>query len=166
MTIAANKSYDLIRTMLTVLQTGDSVDPLSLFTRYAEQVAGRAPFQCNITTQGYPKPLSPHQIRQLFYIYREALSNAEKYAGAGRVSGEFIWNEQALTFGISDNGRGFDPAAIHTRDRYGLKFMRERAELINGSFSIQSAPGEGTRLTVVVPYEFEPPARLNEATEE
>lgn len=149
----ANESYELIRTMLTILQSRDSVNPLSLFTHYAEQVAERSSIQINISNQGNPKQLFPQQIRQLFYIFREALNNTEKYANADRVSGEFLWDNDALTFTISDNGRGFDQDTVQSADHYGIKFMRERTELLKGSFSIQSAPGQGTRVTVVVPYE-------------
>ena len=155
MTQAANESYELIRAMLAILQTGNSSDPLSLFTRYAEQIAERSSFRIDIISSGHSNQLSPHQIRQLFFIFREALSNIEKYANAGQVSGEFIWNEHALTLVISDNGGGFDLDAVQTTDHYGLKFMRERAELMKGSLSVQSAAGQGTKITVNVPYEYE-----------
>ena len=155
MTKAANESYDLIRAMLAILQAGNLTDPQNLFTRYAAQIAERSSFRIDITSQGHPKQLSPHQIRQLFFIYREALSNIEKYANASQVSGEFIWNEHAMTLVISDNGRGFDLDAVQTADHYGLKFMRERAELMKGSFSVQSASGQGTKITANVPYEHE-----------
>jgi PAS domain S-box-containing protein len=156
MTKAANESYELIRSMLAVLQTGNLTDQQSLFTRYSEQVAERSSFQIDITNQGNPTQLSPHQVRQIFYIFREALNNIEKYAHASQVSGVFLWEEHALTFVISDNGSGFDPDAIQTIDHYGLKFMRERAERMNGSFCIQSAPCQGTTIRVIVPYEYEP----------
>ena len=154
MTRVANESYDLIRAMLAVLQTSDSTDPLSLFTRYGEQVAERASFQSSIASKGTPKQLSINQIRQLFLIYREALSNIEKYAHASQVQGEFTWNKNALKFIISDNGRGFDLDGTPTADHYGLKFMRDRAELLNGSLSIQSVLETGTKITVTVPYEY------------
>jgi len=60
-----------------------------------------------------------------------------------------------MTLVISDNGRGFDLDAVQTADHYGLKFMRERAELMKGSFSVQSASGQGTKITANVPYEHE-----------
>jgi PAS domain S-box-containing protein len=148
----ANESYELIRAMLAMLQSGSSSDSLSLFTRYADQIAERSSIKIDITSQGHSKQLFPNQIRQLFYIFREALSNVEKYADADLVTAEFAWEEHALTFRISDNGRGFDPAAIQNDGHYGLKFMRERVELLKGSFSIQSDPGQGTTITVVAPY--------------
>lgn len=153
MTRAADESYELIRTLLSMLQSGYSGDPLSLFTRYAKQVAERSSLQVDITQQGHPHLLSPHQIRQLFYIFREALSNIEKYARAERVFGEFLWGEHTLTFGISDNGNGFDPHAVQASGHYGLNFMRERADILKGSFLVHSAPGRGTKITVVLPYE-------------
>jgi len=149
----ANESYELIRAMLAILQSGDSTDPLGLFTRFAKQIAERSTIQIDITSQGDPKQLSPQQIRQLFYIFREALSNIEKYSGADRVLGVFLWDNNALTFTISDNGRGFNPDTVQTQNHYGLKFMRQRAELLKGSFSIQSVPEQGTSVMVVVPFE-------------
>jgi PAS domain S-box-containing protein len=161
MTTAANESYSLVRAFLSLLQVGDSMESLILFTRYAEQVAERSAFQVDISSQGNPKRLSSHQTRQLFFVFREALNNIEKYSHASQISCEFIWNDLAVTFVISDNGRGFDRDAVQTDGHYGLKFMRERIELLHGSFSVQSAPGTGTQITVVVPYEFDSSARLN-----
>ena len=80
---AANESYDLIRTMLAVLQPGDPIDPVNLFNRYADQVSERSAFQVAISNHGIPRLLSPQQGRQLFYIFREALSNIEKSAKPG-----------------------------------------------------------------------------------
>ena len=156
MTEVANESYELIRAMLAIIRSDDSADPLSLFTRYAKQVAERSSFQIDITNHGQSNQLSHHQIRQLFFIFREALNNIEKYANPDRVSGEFLWEEHALRFRISDNGRGFDLNTIQTTGHYGLGFMLERVKLIKGSFSVRSTVGKGTTITVVVPYEYEP----------
>ena len=154
MTKAADESYELIRALLANLQSGYSADPLSLFTRYAKQVAERSSIQIDITSRGHPNQLFPPQIRQLFYIFREALNNIEKHANASRVSGEFLWEENGLRFEVTDDGHGFDPHAVQIPGHYGLNFMRERAEQMKGSFCIQSAAGQGTKITVVVPYEL------------
>ncbi len=144
MTKVADESYGLIRATLAILHSGENADPLSLFTHIAAQFAERSSLQIDVTSQGSPQKLTHLQIRHLFYIFREALSNIEKYANASRVSSEFIWGDQALTTVISDNGRGFDPDAVHNMGHYGLKFMRERSELLKGSFNFQSEPGQGT----------------------
>jgi signal transduction histidine kinase len=153
MSKAANESYDLIRAMLAILQMGDSQDPMSLFTRYAEQIAARTSLEIEIASLGEPKLLSSRQIRQLFLIFREALNNIEKYADAAWVSGTFQWHPQQLTLTLSDNGAGFEPGAVESNGHYGLRFMRERTELLKGTFEVDSAPGRGTTIRVSVPYE-------------
>ncbi|MCA9874911.1 MAG: PAS domain S-box protein, partial [Anaerolineales bacterium] len=154
MLTAANESYDLIRAMLHMLQSGYSADLLSLFTRYASQVAERSAIKIEVKSYGLAKSqLTPQQIRQLFFIFREALNNVEKHAHASQVSSEFHWQEQSLTLRITDNGQGFYQNPVQTSDHYGLKFMHERAEQIKGQLLVQSTLDEGTAITVIIPFE-------------
>jgi len=152
-TRATQESYDQVRTMLSVLQAGDTSDPINLFARYAAQISERSRIAIEVASQGSVKTLTPHQIRQVFYIFRETLSNIEKYSGAAQAWTEFRWGDHGLTLCVTDNGRGFDPHASFSPGHFGIKFMRERAELLGGSFSIESASAEGTKITVFVPYE-------------
>jgi PAS domain S-box-containing protein len=161
MSKAANESYELIRAMLAVLQVENSADPLDLFSGYAEQVTERSSFQVDIIHQGNSRLLSPNQMRQLFFIFREALSNIEKYANPSQASCEFTWKEKGVVLVISDDGRGFDPDHVQPGGHYGLNFMRARSEQLNGTFSIQSAPGKCTKITVYVPYEEDRPTDLD-----
>jgi two-component system sensor histidine kinase DegS len=124
-----------------------------MFTQYGNEVAERSSFQINFSIQGDAKHLSPHQIRQLFYIFREALCNSEKYAQASEVSVEFIWEDHMLKLVVADNGIGFDPHTVPASGHYGLKFMRERTELLKGSLSVQSALTQGTTISITVPCE-------------
>lgn len=153
MSKVADETYNLIRGMLAMLQTGNSVDPLSLFTRYAEHVSKRSAFEINVLSDGSPRQLASYQMRQLFYVFREALSNVEKYAKPCQASAEFVWGETNLGLNISDNGHGFDMNNIQPGDHYGLKFMRERVELLKGAFSIDSKVGYGTDIRISIPYE-------------
>ena len=150
---AANEAYEMIRAMLAILQTDNFDDPPSLFYRYADQIAERSTFECEFTSKGESRQLSLIQLRQLFYIFREALGNIEKHAHAKHVSGEFIWGDQTLTLNILDDGTGFDAESVQTSGHFGLKFMRERTEQLKGSFYIRSVPGKGTTVTAVIPYE-------------
>jgi len=148
----ANESYDLIRGTLSVLRTGGLSDPLTLFIQYANQVEERSPFNINVASQGEPRPLSPNPVRQLFFVFREALSNIEKHASASQVSVEFVWDESYLTLSIKDNGRGINLDDTRARNRYGLKFMRERIDLLGGTLDIQSAKDNGTQIIINLPY--------------
>ena len=148
----ADETFDLIRGTLDVLQSGGLVDPLTLFIQYANQIEERSPFRINVSSQGEPRPLAPIQVRQLFFVFREALSNIEKHAKASHVSVEFIWDDDNLALRIMDDGQGFRLDDTQVRRHYGLKFMRERIELLKGVFSIQSTNSIGTRIKISLPY--------------
>lgn len=150
---AADESYDLIRGTLAILQSTDSSDLYRLFTRYAEQIQERSNIRMDCSSQGEPRPLSAPRMRQLFYIYREVLNNIEKHAHADHVTMQMSWDTHQLNLVICDNGAGFDPKQVHFGSHYGLKFMRERVELLNGSLTVQSSTGTGTRVIVQIPYE-------------
>jgi len=148
----ANESYDLIRGTLSVLRSGGLADPLTLFIQYSNQVEERSSFNITVASQGEPRPLSPAQVRQLFFVFREALSNIEKHANASQVLVEFIWDENSLALLIEDNGRGINLDDTRARKHYGLKFMQERINLLDGTLEIQSAKGQGTQIKIDLPY--------------
>ena len=152
MSEVANESYDMIRGTLTVLQSEDATDLSRLFARYAAQIEERSTFKFDFASHGNPKPLSANQMRQLFYVFREILSNIEKHSNASHVSLDLTWEEKFMTFVIFDNGRGFDSADLHS-GHYGLQFIRDRLESLNGSISIYSEVGSGADIIIQVPYE-------------
>ena len=86
-------------------------------------------------------------------IVGEALQNVRKHAAASRarvVTGREVgswWVE------VSDDGRGFDPAAVASsgRQNFGLRFMRERADLIGAECDVRSRPGGGTVVRLTIP---------------
>ena len=153
MTRAANESYDLMRGTLAILQSVHSTDLYRLFTRYAEQIEERATFKVSSSSQGGPKPLSAPRMRQLFYVFREILNNIEKHANATQVTLEMIWEPDYLNLAVIDNGKGFEVDQVQFGSHYGLKFMRERVDLLNGSLAVHSAIGSGTKVIVKIPYE-------------
>lgn len=148
----ANESYDLIRGTLSVLQSGGLADPLPLFIQYAHEIEERSSFKVEVSSQGEPRPLSPNQVRQLFFVFREALSNIEKHAKSSYVSVELIWDKEDLALMIADNGNGFRLDDTQVRNHYGLKFMQERIESLNGFFSVNTKNGFGTRVEITLPY--------------
>lgn len=88
-----------------------------------------------------------------FRIAQEALDNALRHAGAGRVALRLQAHAHGLDLHVEDDGTGFDPARAGTP---GLALMRERARLAGGALRIESAPRRGTRVSAALPYE--PPA--------
>jgi signal transduction histidine kinase len=100
-----------------------------------------------------PAP-GPEVERQLLRVAEEALSNAVRHAGASAVTLSLGTGADAgdVVLTISDDGRGFDPAARSIAARkLGLTSMRERVEAIGGRLDITSAPGRGTTVRASVP---------------
>jgi signal transduction histidine kinase len=94
----------------------------------------------------------------LYRLVQEALTNATKHAKASRVSIHVRRIGRALCCSIQDDGTGFDVRAVQSdRGRRGLGLigMRERLSAIGGTFSIDSAPGRGTKLLIRVPMPSE-----------
>jgi len=153
MTKVANDTYDLMRGTLSVLQSSNSHDLFRIFSRYAKQIEDRSSITVDFSNDGDPRSLSPKRMRQLFFVFREALTNVEKHAQAELVTIRIGWDKNHLVLSVSDNGRGFDPIDAQHENHYGLRFMRERVELLNGSLNVESTVGSGTKLVVRVPYE-------------
>jgi PAS domain S-box-containing protein len=94
---------------------------------------------------------APEAQMQLFRILQEAFSNARKHAQADCVYLSFELVDSLVRIQIQDNGTGFDPVRAAGEGHYGLRFMRERAELLGGTLRVDSAPGQGTCVVVEVP---------------
>jgi len=88
----------------------------------------------------------------LYRIAQETLSNIARHAQATHASLSITFTPQSVTIQVTDNGKGFDvprnPAEFAPNGHYGLLGLHERAELIGATLKIQSAPGQGTQLTV------------------
>ncbi|MHB8862269.1 MAG: sensor histidine kinase [Pirellulaceae bacterium] len=92
----------------------------------------------------------------IFRIARESLNNARRHGAATRAEIRLTQiGTSSLILEIQDNGVGFNPDTVPT-DRYGLVGIRERAELFGGGSTIESAPGQGTRITVKLAIDTPP----------
>jgi nitrate/nitrite-specific signal transduction histidine kinase len=151
----ANDSYDQVRGILAILQSGESGCLENLLSEHAATVAERSGMQIKLSSYGKSQSLPTQKFGQLFFIYREALWNIEKYASASYVNVETIWSDTELRLNIIDDGCGFDPAGAMANHHYGLKFMHERAINLGGTLDIQSTAGKGASLTVQIPISLE-----------
>jgi PAS domain S-box-containing protein len=98
--------------------------------------------------EGFPLTPLGETGTQSIRILQEALTNALRHSGAGRVSVTLKTEGGDLVAGVSDDGRGFEPG---TTPGVGLNSMRERAEVIGGELEIASQPGRGTSVRLRVP---------------
>jgi PAS domain S-box-containing protein len=84
----------------------------------------------------------------LYHIAQEALNNALKHAAAAQVTVQLRAAGGRVELEIADDGVGFDPQAGGGQKGMGLANMRERAEQLGGRLTVESAPGQGTRVRV------------------
>ncbi len=93
----------------------------------------------------------------LYRIVQEGLSNISKHAQATRVLVKLAYRQNGLTLDIEDNGKGFileKMKAPHAAgQQLGILNMKERAELLGGTFRVESARRKGTRIHVEIPLE-------------
>jgi signal transduction histidine kinase len=110
----------------------------------------RADAQVRVT--GTPQRLDAAEEHHLLRIGLEALTNALKHAGATRIDIELRFGPDGTNLIVSDNGRGLDPAnRAMSGTHFGLQGVRERVDKLGGLLDIDSTPGQGTRLAVMVP---------------
>jgi signal transduction histidine kinase len=91
----------------------------------------------------------------LFRVAQEALTNVARHAGAGRINVSLQKITGGILMEIHDDGRSFlvEQVLLSERNkRLGLVGMRERVEMVGGSFSIESAPGKGTTVRARIPF--------------
>ncbi|MHC5893556.1 AAA family ATPase [Nostoc sp.] len=86
----------------------------------------------------------------LLRIGQEALTNAIKYADAGEIRVELVYDNAQCILRVKDDGRGFGVATIPSVGGFGLLGMSERAEHLGAQLTIASQPGQGTEIVVIV----------------
>jgi signal transduction histidine kinase/ligand-binding sensor domain-containing protein len=97
-------------------------------------------------------PLTPEERSNLFLTAKEAINNILKHSGATEAWLRIRMDGEHFHLVIEDDGRGFDPASPDRANRNGLANMRSRIAELNGVFTIRSAPGQGTVLTISIHF--------------
>jgi signal transduction histidine kinase len=115
-----------------------------------EAVEARAGIERRLLVAGQ-LDLTASQEENLYRIALEALNNSLKHAAASAVTVRIQAGEREVILEVTDNGGGFDPASAAETGGMGLATMQERAEQLDGTLTIRSAPGQGTEVTVALP---------------
>ena len=91
----------------------------------------------------------------VYRIVQEAVTNVVKHSAATEAAVVIKKRTTVVSLSIRDNGRGFNPAKPSSQPHdlgYGLSGIAERVRILGGTLAIDSRPGEGTSLTVEVPF--------------
>jgi signal transduction histidine kinase len=115
---------------------------------HEERQRGGPKIECHSDVQFGRLP--PILENALYRIAQEALTNACKYSKSKNVAVTMTQEGQDVRLEVRDNGIGFDPGLIET-GHFGLEGIRQRVRLLGGRLTIESKPGDGTLVQVVVP---------------
>ena len=116
----------------------------------AESVAARTGFQLDSQIPDTLPPLTPLAEQTLYRTAQESLANVTQHAGATQAALHLSHTDNSLTLTISDNGRGFDPASVEESTHFGLRGLKERAEMAGGQLDVQSRAGQGTEIRLTI----------------
>lgn len=111
-----------------------------------------------VTTEGDLTRIEQYVSILLFNVVRELVFNAVKHADTDTAEVRASYQDNMLTIIVQDHGKGFDFAETNdAEDGFGLFSVRERIQAFGGTFKIASKVGEGTTITLKVPYERQDP---------
>lgn len=142
-----NDVRELLVHFRTRTNTGDIASALQETLQKFQHQTG-LPARLQIEGEGLPLPADV-QV-QVLHVVQEALSNVRKHADASHVSLDVHKGAQ-WRFVVRDNGNGYDTDQQHGETHVGTKIMRERAERIGATVTIESVPAQGTTVSLLLP---------------
>jgi signal transduction histidine kinase len=125
---------------------------ISTLRALCSEMASLAGFTVEFENEGSLDRISKKSQVYLYRIAQEALNNIAKHSRATHVIMKLNRINNIVTLEVSDNGKGFNFDPINFALRNGLQNMRERTNLLQGEFTINSQPGFGTTIKVSIPY--------------
>jgi two-component system, NarL family, sensor histidine kinase LiaS len=104
-------------------------------------------FECAIDAHNLPYEVE----QELYFALREGIINAIRHSRASELNLSLAQNPDVCCVNLRDNGVGFDKSSVASGGGFGLKGMRERIEKVGGHLAIETAPGQGTCISIEVP---------------
>jgi signal transduction histidine kinase len=149
----AAEAIDQTRDLSRALTSGEVAQGLE--AGLSELFSGLIPpgMTHELSVEGDGEEVSAEVREQLFLVLREAVRNAVSHSGASKLSVQVRTDRERIVGVVEDDGRGFDRKPRERSEAGGLAHMAERASLLGGTCSIESAPGEGTRVEASFPLE-------------
>ncbi|MFN8465924.1 MAG: PAS domain S-box protein [Caldilineaceae bacterium] len=151
MRVVADEAYQQIRNMIAATLPANNAPLAEALRTKARTIGERAQFSVNVIEIGQPHTLSSVMQEQVLSMCSEGLTNVAKHSCATAVKIILCWYDRSLSLTMTDNGDGFDLTALQGTPTFGLRIMEERAAQVHGTLTIQSQPGQGTKLSLYVP---------------
>jgi signal transduction histidine kinase len=151
---AADQTVRALEEIVWAVRPGsDTLQSLADYiAHFANELFEGNPTRCRLDLpHDLPALALPPDLRHnIFLIVKEALTNALKHSGAGEVQVHAKISGPTLEIQVRDDGKGFDPSSLAEGRRNGLGNMRRRAEVIGAKLDLESTPGSGTTVKLLV----------------
>lgn len=112
--------------------------------------AGALKLTCQSFGMG-DETITKNRASVIYRIIQELVNNILKHANAKTAVVQMVYNEERLHITVEDDGRGFNTAILQNNNGIGYISLQNRVAYLNGSMDINTAPGNGTSITINIP---------------
>ena len=129
----------------------DDLGLIPTIRRYSDTFKEQIEMEVNVSVSGNERRLEPYLEVMVFRAIQELLGNAARHSQATVLKLNVDLTDDIIRVSVDDNGKGFDVDSIQKEQSLGLKLIRERTEMLGGTFEVDSALGKGARVTFSLP---------------
>jgi len=150
---SAMRTFQQVRSFIFELRPMmlDDLGLVPTIRRYVESYHDRAGLEVNLVISGTERRLEPYFEVMIFRALQELLGNAARHSHATMLKVYVDVGENLVKVSVDDNGKGFDPDVITSGNSLGLKIIKDRVDMLGGTFDADSSTGKGARITFSVP---------------
>lgn len=130
------------------------LDDLGLFPtikRYADTFKEQTGMEVSVSVSGQERRLESYIEVMIFRALQELLGNAARHSQGSLIKVVVDMGEASIKVTVNDNGKGFSADTLNQGNSLGLNLIRDRVEILGGTFEIDSTLGKGSRITITVP---------------
>lgn len=119
--------------------------------RYCNTFREKNKLDIVVSVSGSERRLESYMEVMVFRAMQELLNNVVQHAQATQIKVQLDMGRESIRLTVEDNGKGFDEEKVESGQGLGIKVIRDRADMLNGEFELDSALGQGTRVMLSLP---------------
>jgi two-component system sensor histidine kinase DegS len=150
---SATEAFQQVRDFIFELRPMmlDDLGLVPTIKKYTSAIKEQTGIDLKLDITGSDHRLESYLEVMVFRAIQELLSNAISHSQANQVDLQIHIDDEVVRVSVSDDGIGFDPEAMEVNTGMGLKVIKERVEMVGGTFTINSQVGSGTQVSFQVP---------------
>jgi two-component system sensor histidine kinase DegS len=119
--------------------------------RYADTFKEQTGMDVSVAISGQERRLESYMEVMVFRALQELLGNTARHSQASSVKAMIDMSENSVRVTVDDNGKGFNPESLKQGNSLGLNLIRDRVEMLGGTFDLDSTIGKGTKVMFSIP---------------